>query len=89
MPGEKLYEELLHKSEDNIPTHHPKIMIARVREQNFAKINKSIDVLVDSVKSQNSLQIVKLMKQIVPEYISRNSIYEKIDKENHYSDSFI
>jgi FlaA1/EpsC-like NDP-sugar epimerase len=80
-PGEKLYEELLHQSEDDIPTHHPKIMIARVREQNFAKINKFLEDMSFAIAEQQNLKVVKLMKEIVPEFISRNSEYEKIDKE--------
>ena len=81
-PGEKLYEELLHQSEDDIPTHHPKIMIARVREQNMAKIQKSFETMSAAILSQNNIEIVKQMKQIVPEYISRNSEYEKLDQDN-------
>jgi FlaA1/EpsC-like NDP-sugar epimerase len=81
-PGEKLYEELLHQSEDDIPTHHPKIMIARVREQNMSRIHIYFDAMAESITAQDNLQVVKLMKEIVPEFISRNSEYEKVDKEN-------
>jgi FlaA1/EpsC-like NDP-sugar epimerase len=83
-PGEKLFEELLHQSEDDIPTHHPKIMIARVREQNFAEISKNLEIMSEVLQAQNNLEMVKIMKKIVPEFISRNSEYEKIDIENHY-----
>jgi FlaA1/EpsC-like NDP-sugar epimerase len=84
-PGEKLYEELLHQSEDDIPTHHPKILIARVREQDLAKISKSFDAIAASLKTQNSNDIVKLMKEIVPEFISRNSVYEQLDKKIQFA----
>jgi len=80
-PGEKLYEELLHQSEDNIPTHHPKIMIAMVRQQNLIAVNKDLEVLSHSIDTQNELELVKKMKSIVPEFISRNSEFEKLDEK--------
>jgi FlaA1/EpsC-like NDP-sugar epimerase len=83
-PGEKLYEELLHQSEDNLPTHHPKIMIALVREQNMTVVNKQIMAMENSIRYQNELELVKQMKEIVPEFISRNSEFEKLDKENQF-----
>ncbi|MEN5234654.1 nucleoside-diphosphate sugar epimerase/dehydratase [Sphingobacterium faecium] len=80
-PGEKLYEELLNDLENTMPTHHKKIMIAKVRENDFQQINDHIDVLVAGIKHQNRHDVVLAMKRIVPEFKSQNSIYEQIDKE--------
>lgn len=81
-PGEKLYEELLCDKENNLPTHHPKIMIAKVAHTDFDTISSSINQFEKHIKSQNNVDIVKLMKTIVPEYISQNSIYEVLDSKN-------
>ena len=80
-PGEKLYEELLNNEENTQSTHHPKIMIAKVREYTFEQIDTDITELVDSFDSQDNFQIVGKMKQMVPEFISKNSIFEKLDVE--------
>ena len=80
-PGEKLYEELLHQSEDTIPTHHPKIMIAKVREQDIAFVRHGIVAMEQAINTQNSNLLVLEMKRTVPEFISQNSVFEKIDKE--------
>jgi FlaA1/EpsC-like NDP-sugar epimerase len=86
-PGEKLYEELLHQAEGTIPTHHPKLMIAKVREYDISHINQKISILEDTIASQNALLLVREMKSTVPEFISQNSIFEEIDKELQYSDT--
>lgn len=78
-PGEKLYEELLNDKENTIPTHHPKIMIGKVREYEHEYVSKQINDLVKLYSSQNNEAIIRKMKEIVPEYISHNSIYEKLD----------
>lgn len=78
-PGEKIFEELLANKETTLPTHHAKIMIARVREYDFPTIEKEISDLIDLFKLQNNEIIVKKMKHIVPEYISANSQFEKLD----------
>jgi len=78
-PGEKLYEELLASDENTLPTHHNKIMIAKVKEYDFSMISNEIKELISLFDTQNNEAIVKKMKQIVPEYISQNSIYEKLD----------
>lgn len=78
-PGEKLFEELLSNEENNLPTHHPQITIGKVREYDFNQISKLIDELIILFNSQDNTSLVKKMKQIVPEYISQNSIYEKLD----------
>jgi FlaA1/EpsC-like NDP-sugar epimerase len=79
-PGEKIYEELLADKETTLPTHHEKIMIARVREYDFATIEKDTLELIELFKSQNNEAIVKKMKGILPEYLSANSVFEKLDK---------
>lgn len=83
-PGEKLYEELLHQSEGTIATHHPKIMIAKVREYDLNEVRKRIAVLEEAQVSQNALLVVREMKKTVPEFISQNSVFEKIDNENQF-----
>ncbi|OJW82180.1 MAG: polysaccharide biosynthesis protein [Bacteroidetes bacterium 46-16] len=78
-PGEKLYEELLNNSENTMPTYHNKIMIAKVREYDFKSVNEKIEHLIDSAAGHDPLGTVASMKEIVPEFISNNSIYEKLD----------
>ena len=78
-PGEKLYEELLANAENTVPTHHPKILIAKVREYEFEEVSKEIETLISLFDKQNNNAIVSKMKQIVPEYISNNSVYEELD----------
>ena len=80
-PGEKIYEELLNDQEKTLPTHHPKIMIAKVREYDFENISKEISALINLFGAQNNEAIVRKMKEIVPEFVSHNSIYEKLDTE--------
>ncbi len=78
-PGEKLYEELLNKEENTIPTHHPLILTAKVREYNLDEATKEIVSLINMPGKSNNLDIVRKMKEIVPEYKSRNSIFEQLD----------
>lgn len=77
-PGEKLYEELLNNKENTIPTYHSKILIAKVQENDFKGVQKKIIELI-KVEGKNPFDIVSEMKEIVPEFISENSIYEKLD----------
>lgn len=79
-PGEKLYEELLSKEENTIPTHHPKILKAKIRD-NKVDIKKDIELLIELFDNQNNIQIVSLMKKIVPEYISNNSEFSELDNK--------
>jgi len=79
-PGEKLYEELLADSENTLPTHHPQILIGKVKEYDFTDVSKKINELIRLFDAQNNTEIVTLMKSIVPEYISNNSEFEKLDK---------
>lgn len=78
-PGEKLYEELLNQKETTLPTENEKIMVARVREEDYDAVAKQVDKLIDLAHSNKAFTTVQLMKQIVPEYISNNSIYEQLD----------
>lgn len=80
-PGEKLYEELLNNKENTLPTHHEKIMIAKVREYDFENISRAIEALVALFPSQDNMAIVGQMKTIVPEFMSNNSVFEKLDQE--------
>ncbi len=78
-PGEKLTEELLNTKERTIGTHHPKIMVAKVRKFNYNEIEESIVSMYDKKDKLTNKLIVTTMKQMVPEYISNNSIYEELD----------
>ena len=80
-PGEKLYEELLNQRETTLPTANDKIMVARVREFDFDQVSKSIDQLIKTSKMSKPFTTVTLMKRLVPEYISNNSIYEQLDPQ--------
>lgn len=80
-PGEKIREELLNNKENTLPTHHEKIMIAQVRKYNFEVIKEQIDRLVSMGKKGDDLNTVSMMKMIVPEFISNNSRFEKLDKQ--------
>ena len=78
-PGEKLFEELLVTGENSIPTHHTKILIAKVISNDLEKIKLQLDELKAILANQNNFQLVKKMKEIVPEYISNNSVFEELD----------
>lgn len=80
-PGEKLYEELLNDLENTLPTHHQKIMIAKVREYDFERVEYQIEQLIKICKNQNERDIVLKMKELVPEFVSNNSVYEELDEK--------
>ncbi|MBS1639254.1 MAG: polysaccharide biosynthesis protein [Bacteroidetes bacterium] len=80
-PGEKLFEELLNKEEEVIPTHNKKILVAKVIEYDFDTVSNNIDNLIVLALKNEDEEVVKQMKRIVPEYISNNSIYESIDEQ--------
>tara|TARA_R110000744_G_scaffold62755_1_gene129446 strand:+ start:3226 stop:5163 length:1938 start_codon:yes stop_codon:yes gene_type:complete len=84
-PGEKLYEELLANGENTLPTYHQKIKISKVREVDYARVRSKIDELciTNMFFSGNT---VKLMKEIVPEYVSKNSEFCELDKDSNISD---
>lgn len=81
-PGEKLYEELLNDLENTLPTHHEKIMIAKVRDNDFELVKNELQVLSKALELNNNSHVVRQMKLMVPEFKSQNSIYEQLDKEN-------
>jgi FlaA1/EpsC-like NDP-sugar epimerase len=78
-PGEKLYEELLSTAENSKPTYHEKIMIADVRQYDFAIIERRIDKLISCARQHYTLETVYLMKELVPEFVSNNLAYEKVN----------
>lgn len=78
-PGEKLYEELLNTEENSLPTYHPKIMIAKVQENSLDQINTQLTELSKVVKLNKQFLLVKKIKEIVPEFISNNSVFEELD----------
>lgn len=77
--GEKLYEEVLSDSEHTKPTFHPKIRIAAVREYDYREVERQIETLSTASRNYDDMKTVALMKQMVPEYRSNNSIYEQLD----------
>jgi len=80
-PGEKLEEELLANQENTLPTHHEKIMVAQVREYTFSEVKTETDILLQIIQGQDDVEIVRKMKQIVPEFVSNNSEFKELDKE--------
>ncbi len=79
--GEKLYEELLNNKEKTIPTHHEKIMVAKVRKDDYLIVKEKVSELINKAKKEDAMDTVRNMKVIVPEFISQNSIYEQLDLE--------
>lgn len=79
--GEKLYEELLNVKELTKPTYHEKIMIATVREYDYDEVNERIQKLIDVSYTYDQMKIVAAMKDIVPEFVSKNSCFEVLDKK--------
>ena len=79
-PGEKLYEELLATKENTIPTRHPKIMHAKVRQYSTADVDREYERLWDELETLDDMRIVAKMKEIVPEFVSNNSIYCQLDQ---------
>ena len=80
-PGEKLYEELLNVAETTKPSFHEKIRIATVREYNYNDVCIEIARLIAVSERFDDMNTVKVMNEIVPEYKSKNSIYEKLDEK--------
>ena len=80
-PGEKLYEELLKDEENTLPTCHEKIFIAKVRDCDYNEIKGTIDDLIVAAREKvDKNETVMIMKMLVPEYVSNNSEFEKMDK---------
>ncbi|MFY8109169.1 MAG: polysaccharide biosynthesis protein [Bacteroidia bacterium] len=86
-PGEKIYEELLNDEENTLPTHHSKIMIGKVRTYDFAEVESNTKELINLYQTQDMMKIVTKMKTIVPEFKSKNSIYESLDNDVRLPDS--
>lgn len=82
-PGEKLYEELLSSVESTLPTHHEKIKIAKVRYSDYKLVSLALDELILTARKGNDWECVEQMKAIIPEFISNNSKYEKLDQVKH------
>ena len=80
-PGEKLYEEVLSNAENTLPTMHERIRIAKVRKYDYSEASKVSDELEELAKRVNIQEMVRLMKVTVPEFKSKNSVYEAIDRE--------
>jgi FlaA1/EpsC-like NDP-sugar epimerase len=78
-PGEKLYEELLANTEDTLPTHHSQILIGKVREYEYDEVKVFIEELIKAFDTQDNELIVQKMKQLVPEFKSNNSVFQKLD----------
>lgn len=78
-PGEKLYEELLNQKETTLPTSNQKILVAKVREYDFDVVTEQIQALINEAQRGKVFPVVKKMKKIVPEFKSKNSVYEQLD----------
>jgi len=78
-PGEKLYEELLADNENTLPTPHNQILIGKVREYDYEEVKGIIDELIKLFDTQNNELIVQRMKDLVPEFKSNNSVFQKLD----------
>ena len=78
-PGEKLYEELLADKENTLKTHHPRILKAAVREYAADEVDALVRQLIELYEQQDNEAIVRLMKSIVPEFISQNSEFSSLD----------
>lgn len=81
-PGEKLYEELLNNNENTLPTYHPKILIAKVNTPSFAYMEVQMNDIQAILEFGHNTHLVAKIKEIIPEYLSNNSVYEKLDKES-------
>lgn len=80
-PGEKLYEELLNHQENTLPTYHPKILRARVRVYDKEFVDKRLNELSGLILEGDTFQLVAKMKEMVPEFISNNSVYKVLDNQ--------
>lgn len=78
-PGEKLYEELLNTDENTLPTHHPKILIAKVNAPSYAFMETQMQAICQLLSAGDNNNLVSKIKEVIPEYISNNSEFEKLD----------
>jgi len=82
-PGEKLYEELLNDAENTLPTHHDKILIAKVRDISVTNIEQEfLELFQLAANADSSMSMVAKMKELVPEFVSNNSVFEQLDGAN-------
>jgi FlaA1/EpsC-like NDP-sugar epimerase len=80
-PGEKLYEEVLSDNENTLPTSHSRIRIAKVREYSYDAAEQAVEVLDELSRKVEIPAMVRLMKDIVPEFLSKNSCFEEFDNK--------
>jgi FlaA1/EpsC-like NDP-sugar epimerase len=85
-PGEKLYEELLATTENTLPTHHEKIMIAKVRSYDYDTVSQKLINMKQVLQLGDEMRIVTRLKELVPEFVSNNSRFEEIDKRRFNPD---
>ncbi len=78
--GEKLYEELLNNTENAKPTHHEKILIAKVSEEPYLKVSKDVENLIRIAENKDETELVGYMKKLLPEFLSNYSRFEALDK---------
>lgn len=81
-PGEKLYEELLNNDENTLPTHHPKILIAKVNTPTYAYMEIQVAEMLQLLADGGNNELVAKIKQVIPEYKSNNSVFEKLDRKS-------
>jgi FlaA1/EpsC-like NDP-sugar epimerase len=81
-PGEKLYEELLADGENTTKTYNEKIMIAKTQNVDYSIVKEKVDTISINFRKLSNSDLVKFMKEIVPEYVSKNSEFETLDKVN-------
>jgi FlaA1/EpsC-like NDP-sugar epimerase len=80
-PGEKLYEELLNDTATTLPTYHPKIMVSKLPIDNFSDINRKTEAIMDAASKTKRKLVVKKLKDMVPEFLSQNSVFMELDSE--------
>jgi FlaA1/EpsC-like NDP-sugar epimerase len=81
-PGEKLYEELLNNDENSLPTHHPKILVAKVNTPTYAFMEIQVAEMIQLLADGGNNELVAKIKQVIPEYKSNNSVFEKLDRKS-------
>lgn len=81
-PGEKLFEELLNDSSTSLPTHHPKIMISKVPPEDFPALKKKVKEIIKTATMHKDKKVVRLLKDLVPEFKSENSEFEELDERS-------
>jgi FlaA1/EpsC-like NDP-sugar epimerase len=80
-PGEKLFEELFTDKENNLPTHHPKILIANMRRTDPQQVKKAIDELLASTHCESEAELVERIRNIIPEFVPQNPRFARIEEQ--------